>query len=274
MRSPLLLLLFAPAALVSAAHAQPARDEAGIAAAFARIVGLAHGDSVEAALPLVACPVRGEAGAVTVTPCGRASIEHRARVEWQLALVHRLFPTEPTALRPHYAVEHEGDVGFHLLMFSDLPAAPYALVSFTDVDGAHLFAEVQVEERPADVPPPASVVAAFERVLAAAEDEATTVERFAPLVVARGEDPGRAGRAPADPAREDERRFVAGLLESLRSLLAQRVSHEVVGFDLAYEAEGAWHVLQTRFSNGAEEEPVAFAFVPVGGAFLLGDVDG
>jgi hypothetical protein len=267
----LLLLLFAPAALV---RAQPARDEAGIAAAFARIVALAHGDSVGAAMGLVACPVRDAAGEMTVTLCDPASIEHRTRVEWQLALVHRLFPTEPTALRPHYAVEQEGDMSFHLLMFSDLPAAPYALVSFTDVDGVHLFAEVQVEEQPADVPLPTSVVAAFERVLAAAAETGTTVEAFSPLVVARGEDPERAWRVPADPAREDERRFVTDLLDRLRSLLVPGVSHAVVGFAIEYETEGTWHVVQTRFSRGAEVELVAFAFVPVGNAFLLGDVDG
>ena len=266
-----LLALLLVAGLVPVAHAQPARDEAGIAAAFARIVALAHADNVAAALPLVVCPVAGEAGALVPVPCDPARLDHRARAEWQLALVHHLFPEETTALRPTYAVEQEGDMGFHLLLFQDLPAAPYALVSFIDVDGAHLFAEVQVEEELTGVPPPASVAAALERLLASATDPATTVEAFAPLVVARGDDAERAWRAPADPAREDERRFAAEALDAVRRL-AGAGAYEPAGFEVDYEDEGPWHILFARF--GGSEEPVAFAFLPVGGAFLLGDVDG
>src|SRR5690606_19903000 len=77
-----LLALLLVAGLVPVAHAQPARDEAGIAAAFARIVALAHADNVAAALPLVVCPVAGEAGALVPVPCDPARLDHRARAEW------------------------------------------------------------------------------------------------------------------------------------------------------------------------------------------------
>jgi hypothetical protein len=222
-------------------------------------------------MPLVACPVASGAGALVVVPCDPARIDHRARAEWQLARVRHLFPEAPTALRPHYTVEQEGEMGFHLLLFRDLPATPFALVSFTDVDGRHLFAEVQVEETLKDVPPPASVAATLERVLAAAADPSTAVEAFAPLVVARGEDPARAWRAPADPTREDERAFAEEALEAVRRV-AGSGGYEVVGFEIEYEDEGAWHVLLVRFDDTAE--PVAFAFLPIGEAFLLGEVDG
>jgi hypothetical protein len=271
-RLPLALLV--ACGLAPLALAQPTRDEAGIAALFGRVVAVAHADSTEAAFPLMACPLADDAGGLEAAVCDPGRADHRARVEWQLALVHRLFPETSTALRPNYALEQEGDMWFHLLLFNDLPEAPYALASFTDVDGAARFIEVQVEAVPDDVPPPASVVAAFERLIAAASDEATTVEAFAPLVVASGGDPARDWKVAADPAREAERRAVTALLDSLRSLLEQSVRHEVAGFAIEYEAEGVWHLLETRFSNDVETEHVTFAFLPVGSTLLIGDVDG
>ncbi len=271
MRTVLALALFVPAA----ALAQPARDEAGVAEAFARLVALAHTDSTsidgaEAAMPLFACPVENEAGRPVPGPCDDARMDHRMRVETQLALLARLFPTEPAALHPNYTTEREGDVDVHLLLFRNLEATSFALVSFTDLEGEHRFLETQVEGDVEGVEPPLSLLYAFEDLASYADDPAATPEQFTPLTVAR-EGEGRAWSAPGDPEVEAERRFAAAVLDALRArLLASAGDFEAVGFEWDRESEGTWYVLHVRF--GADE-PHAYAFLPVGDRLLLGDVD-
>jgi hypothetical protein len=269
MRPLALLLLFV---LAPAVHAQAVRDEAGVGAAFELIVALAHAGEVEAALPLVACPGEG-AGEPEPVPCDGALAAHRVRAEWQLALLDRLFPEDSVALRPHYAAAGGARAGTHHLLFEGLPTVPFVLVAFTDVEGTYRLADIQPGGDVEGVPPPPTLVAVLEGLLAAAEDEGTTVETFAPFVVARGDDAERRWRAPADPAREDERGFAAGLLESLRALLAVAESHEVVAFETAHESEGRWHILRVAFEGPGEPPTLAFAFLPVGPVLLLGDVD-
>jgi hypothetical protein len=270
MRSLALLLA---AFFAASAPAQPVRDEAGVAAAFELLVALAHAGEVEAALPTVACPAEGGGGRVAV-PCDGALAAHRARAEWQLGLLRHLFPEDSVAFRPHYAVSRGDQGGVHHLLFEGLDAAPFALLVFVDTgDGVHRLADVQLGSDVDGVPPPPTLVAALEALLAAAGDEATSVEAFTPLVVARGGDEARAWKAPADPAREDERRYVAGLLDSLRALLAMAEGHTVVGFEARRESEGWWHTLRVAFEGPGEPPTLSFAFLPVGPAFLLGDVD-
>ena len=270
MRAFVLCLLLLPVATV----AQPERDEAGIAEAFANLIALAHADSVEAAVSLIACPADTPPGEHAAIPCTLERAAFRARVEQVLIRLRHLFPAEPTALTPNYGVEQEGDMAFHMLLFHNLPAAPFVLVAFTDVDGQHLFTQADTEEPLADLPPPPSVVAAFEHLLAQAEDPATTAEAFTPLIVARdGED--RAWKAPADPSRPDERRGGEQILTRLRTLIHEtRGEYEVIGFESERESEGTWHVLHVHFSGQDDDERLSFAFLPIGPAFLLGDIDG
>ncbi|NNF57847.1 MAG: hypothetical protein HKN04_06360 [Rhodothermaceae bacterium] len=270
MRTLVLLLLVLPVA----ALAQPERDESGIAATFADLVALAHADSVDAAVPLIACPADTPSGQHAAVPCTPEHAASRARVEEQLIRLRHLFPVETTALTPHYAVEQEGDMGFHLLLFHDLPAAPFVLVAFTDVDGYHLFTQADTEEPIADLPPPPSVVAALEHLMAQAGDPMTTAEAFTPLIVARdgGE---RAWQEPADPARPDERRAAEQILTRLRALLQESSGgYHAVGYESERESEGTWHVLHVRFGGQEEGERLSFAFLPIGQDFLLGDIDG
>ena len=268
------LALLATLAVVTA-HAQPAPDSSGIAERFAAFHALAHADDVAAALPTVACPVEGPdgpGGRPVAGTCDAARAGHRARVERQLALVRHVFPEAPAAYRSMYRTEQEGREAdgtaerFHLLLFFDLPAAPFALASFIEVGDAPLFGEVQLDDMPEDLPAPPSLVVAFERLLATAASDAPLADFAAHLVSTDGPD---AWQAPIDA--EDPNR-VRGI-ELLRAQLSARASqpHEVVGFETERESEGEWHVLAVRFAGGGE--PVIYAFLPVGGAFLLGDID-
>ncbi|MDX1418879.1 MAG: hypothetical protein R3181_02835 [Rubricoccaceae bacterium] len=261
----LLAALLAPAVL-----AQPERDEAGIANGFAEVLALAQADSVAAALQRMACPVAGPDGRPVAGRCDPDDAEHRARAEWQLALLRRLFPMAPTALRPTYAVEREGGADFHLLLFQDLPEAPYALVSFIDLEGEPLFGEVQVDDLPEGIPPPASLVAALDRLLDAAADPDTTPETFAPLLVKT--DGPDAWTASADASDPEDQALVGSTLARLRALLAETDGYKAAGFDTDRESEGTWHVLTVQMAGA--EGPVYLAFLPVGGTFLLGDIDG
>lgn len=265
MRFALLLLLALPTAVL----AQPERDEAGIAALFTRMVDLAHADSVAAAMDLMACPIETGEGRPVPGRCAWEEIAHRIRAETQLATLARLFP-EGGLAHPHYGAEGEGDMDFHLLLFDELEAAPYALLSFTDLDGEHVFIEAQLDEPLTGLRAPSVLVMAFDILASAVMDPATTAEDFAPRTAARhGSD--RAWTVPGDASFEEDRQFATGALHRLRALLAPDGRYAIAGFEWDRESEGTWYVLHVRF--GDEDETTALAFLPIGDALLLGDID-
>jgi len=185
-----------------------------------------------------------------------------------------LFSSEPTALNPNYAVDEENDGVFHLLLFTGIGTADYAMVAFMDVGGTYLLTNLETEGGPEETPPPASVVQAFDDLMAVAGTTGTSVEMFAPSIVARGDDGDREWKVPADPSRPDERRFVEGAMESIHTLMeASRGDYEIEGYESEEESEGTWHVLSVRFDTHEMEERRSFAFLPIGGSFLLGDID-
>ncbi len=260
------------ASLVVPAHAQAVRDEEEVATTFEFLTTLAHLGDIEAALPLVACPPTAQEGPATV-PCDGTLALHRVLAEWKLARLRHLFDEGSTAaaLHPHYAVSESPHGDIHHLLFEDLPNATFVLLVFADLNGIHRLADVKTDAAEGAAPPP-TLVATFEALLDAARDESTTPETFAPLVVARGRDAERAWKAPADPSDEAERRYVAGLLESLRALLAVAEGHTVVGYESLMDKEGWWHALRVTFEGPGEPPRLLFAFLPIGPSFLVGDV--
>ena len=270
MRLTALVFLLLPAL----AFAQPAQDQTGVANAFGQFVSAAYSEGVETTTDLIACPIeiRGERPAIGL--CDRVLAPHRVRVERLTTQATMLFPSEPTALNPHYAVEEERDGVFHLLLFTDLDSADYVLAAFMDVEGAYRLVNLDTEGGPEEMPPPASVIQALNDLLAVASTPGTTIEEFARFIVARGDEEDRRWRAAADAAREDELRFVESVLESIRFLMeASRGDYEIEGYESDEESEGEWHMLHVRFDTHEMEERRSFAFLPIGGTFLLGDID-
>lgn len=104
-------------------------------------------------------------------------------------------------------------------------------------------------------------------------------ETLATFMVARGDDPIRRWKAPADLSDASERAFVEQTHDELVDLLAQ-VQHadggfeyEVVEFVIEPESEGQWHVLEVSFETGAREVSAMFAFLPLGEAYYLGEIE-
>ena len=270
MRLGALVFLLLPAF----AFAQPAPDQTGVANAFGRFVTSAHRDSSWATAVLIACPAENDEVGTVAGLCDSELAAHRVRVERLTTLATMLFPSEPTALNPHYAVEEERDGIFHLLFFADLDTADHVLAAFMDVEGTYRLVNLDTEGGPEAMPPPASVVHALEQLVTAAARDTTTVDAFAAFVVARGDDENREWKALADPARGDERRFVESALESIRFLMeASRGDYEIEGYESEEESEGEWHVLHVRFDTNEMGDRRAFAFLPIGGSFLLGDIN-
>ena len=119
--------------------------------------------------------------------------------------------------------------------------------------------------------------AALATLLAAAAAPDAELDAVAPLVVARGGDTDRRWRAPADLDRPVEAAAVQNALDELRGILAAvsadgAFGYTVEEFVVEPESEGAWHVLRVRFHDAAQTE-IQAAFLPVGGAMLLGDID-
>ena len=54
---------------------------------------------------------------------------------------------------------------------------------------------------------------------------------------------------------------------------ASRGDYEIEGYESDEESEGEWHMLHVRFDTHEMEERRSFAFLPIGGTFLLGDID-
>lgn len=270
MRLGALVFLLLPAF----AFAQPAPDQTGVANAFGRFVTSAHRDSSWATAVLIACPAENDDVGTVAWLCDFELAAHRVRVERLTTLATMLFPSEPTALNPHYAVEEERDGTFHLLLFSDLDTADYVLAAFMDVEGVYRLVNLDTEGGPETMPPPASVIQAFDDLMAVASTTGTTIEEFARFIVARGDDENHEWKALADPARGDERRFVESALESIRFLMeASRGDYEIEGYESEEESEGEWHVLHVRFDTNKMGDRRAFAFLPIGGSFLPGDIN-
>ncbi len=271
MRPSVLALFLIP----TLAIAQPDGGETRVADAFGRFVSSAHRDGVSATANFIACPIETGGERPVAGICDMALAAHRVRVERLTALAAVLFPSEPTALNPHYNVEEEGDGRFHLLLFADIASADYVLAAFMDVDGTFLLTNLDTEGGPEQTPPPPSVVQALEALLVAASSDSTTVERFAQNIVARTDDPEREWNAPADPSRPNEREFVESALASIRILMeGSHGDFEIDGYEIEEESEGEWHVLHVRFDTHDIDVRRSFAFLPVGNSLLLGDIDG
>jgi len=269
MRLGALVFLLLPAF----AFAQPAPDQTGVANAFGRFVTSAHRDSSWATAVLIACPAENDDVGTVAWLCDFELAAHRVRVERLTTLATMLFPSEPTALNPHYAVEEERDGIFHLLFFADLDTADHVLAAFMDVEGTYRLVNLDTEGGPEAMPPPASVVHALEQLLTVASGN-TTVDAFAAFVVARGGDEEREWKAPADPGIPAERQFVESSISTIRQLLeASRNDYEIEGYESEEESEGEWNVLCVRFDTHEVEERRSFAFLPIGESFLLGDID-
>jgi len=270
MRLAALVFLLLPVLAV----AQPAQDQAGVANAFGQFVSTAHSVGTEVTSELIACPIDSGEERPAVGLCDMALVAHQVRVERLTTLATLLFSSEPMALNPHYAVEEERDGVFHLLLFSELDTADYVLAAFMDMKDAYLLTNLETEGGPEQTPPPPSVVQALDNLMALASTRETTIEQFAPFIIARGEDDNREWKEPADPSRPDERLFVESALASVRYLMeASRGDYEIEGYESEDESEGEWNVLHVRFDTHEMEERRSFAFLPIGETFLLGDID-
>ncbi|HLA63853.1 MAG TPA: hypothetical protein VK610_05465 [Rhodothermales bacterium] len=260
-------------ALSPIAVAQTGLDSAAVVGRFRPILAAAHADRGLAAAPLVACPVPDADGDLGPGLCDPALLEHRVQVEWQLALLRRLVP--PAARPVTFTAGQRSDAGLYVLRFQAGPSAQGGDVFLITAGGALRLAAVEVEEPLADVPTPAELGRALDQLLARAADPATTPAAFAPLLVATGGDRMQARRAAADAADPAQRQAIEGSLAGIRRLLAGSTGHSVAGFVVEYESEGAWHILTVLFDgrNGADDAHVMFAFLAVGDAFLLGDMD-
>lgn len=116
-------------------------------------------------------------------------------------------------------------------------------------------------------------------LLAAAAATDASIETLATFMVARGDDPARRWKAPADLSDASERAFVEQAHDELVDLLAL-VQHPDGGFEyeveeyvVESESEGQWHVLEVEFETDVRDVVAMFAFLPLGGTYYLGEIE-
>ncbi|GAB5534079.1 MAG: hypothetical protein Rubg2KO_03280 [Rubricoccaceae bacterium] len=123
-----------------------------------------------------------------------------------------------------------------------------------------------------------AVEARLADLLAAASAPEATASSIAPFLIARGSDPSRDWKVPADISIEREHAYVESALANLKQLLADvrqpdgGLAYEVIEFVVEAESEGEWHVLMVEFETGDAQEAM-FAFLPLGETYYLGDID-
>ena len=119
--------------------------------------------------------------------------------------------------------------------------------------------------------------AAWADLVALAAAPEADAARFAPRVVARGDDDARRWRRPADLSIASEAQSVDAVADRLRRLLARvstadRFAYTAEAFRTETESEGTWRVLTVRFDDAAGTR-VEVGLLPVDGRLLLGDID-
>lgn len=94
------------------------------------------------------------------------------------------------------------------------------------------------------------------------------------LVAYRGDDKDRRWSEPYNYEIPEEKLEIEKVAAKLEVILTGMTDIDYTSFIMESESEGVWHVWLTKitYEDGSEEE-VAFAFLPVGDAFMLGDID-
>ncbi|MEO0558936.1 MAG: hypothetical protein AAF170_12210 [Bacteroidota bacterium] len=123
-----------------------------------------------------------------------------------------------------------------------------------------------------------AVEARLADLLAAASAPEANAATVAPFLIARGDDPSREWKVPADLSIERERAYVERTLATLQGMLEEArqpdggLAYEVIEFVVEPESEGVWHVLMVEFETPDRLEAF-FAFLPLGDTYYLGDID-
>ena len=124
-----------------------------------------------------------------------------------------------------------------------------------------------------------AVEARLADLLAAAAAPDASPETIAPFLIARTDDDARQWKVAVDPSRPGERAHAESVLGTLRGLMdgargpSGGVEYETLEFVVEPESEGIWHVLRVEFKGGERPVEGFFAFLPLGGTYLLGDIE-
>lgn len=116
-------------------------------------------------------------------------------------------------------------------------------------------------------------------LLAAAAATDASIETLATFMVARGDDPARRWKAPADLSDASERAFVEQAHDDLVDLLAQvkgpegGFEYEIEEFVVESESEGQWHAIEVEFETPSREVTAMFAFLPLNDTYYLGEIE-
>ena len=102
-----------------------------------------------------------------------------------------------------------------------------------------------------------------------AQDHATA----AAAIVYRGDDEARRWKAVSNYEAADEKRHVDQVCREIRNLLAGSDSYDWGEYLEETESEGTWHVQAVQFVKGLQRQERHFAFLMIGEAFALGDID-
>ena len=124
-----------------------------------------------------------------------------------------------------------------------------------------------------------AVEARLAALLASASAPDAGAATLAPFIVARGDDEARRWKAPADLSHPSERVYVEDVVDRLSQFLRRvrqpdgTLEYEIEAFTAESESEGVWHVLEVGFDAPDSEIDALFAFLPVGGAYYLGEFE-
>ena len=96
----------------------------------------------------------------------------------------------------------------------------------------------------------------------------------ASLLAYRGKDKSRAWKSACKYKNEEEKAYVNKVCAKIQVILEGLKSHTYTEFIQEKEREGTWNVwvLDLKYEDGNEAQK-AFAFLKIGGKYLLGDID-
>jgi len=94
------------------------------------------------------------------------------------------------------------------------------------------------------------------------------------LFAYKGEDPDRVWKEPYNHELPAEKTEIQKMAAQLEVIFTGMSDIKFESFQMEEESEGVWHVWLTRISyEDGNQEEVAFAFLPLGDRFMLGDID-
>ena len=95
----------------------------------------------------------------------------------------------------------------------------------------------------------------------------------ATYLVYTGDQENRRWKAPNNYNYVEDREYVDHTCERIRGELPEGTPYRIDRYFTETESEGTWHVLALSLDRSGPKRKIYFAFLKLGGRFLLGDID-